>query len=360
MDIPTYRLPDFARAIAREPELLASHPCVVRGFTERWPASALWTDLDALADAFGSLPVTAGAPQFTTNTNVGMCQVRTDFGTYIDYVKDPSRIGELFDGQWVKGDLATLQRSGLPLYCGNMRLVRHAREDVLAKIAPLVPGDMECLNDEIPYFYQSGNHVWLYVSLAGALTPLHQDNNAVISYLAQLEGRKDAVLYSPEDKAHFHKKGVGYLDPSDPDETDFPTWRQARPWTATLDPGDLLIWGANWAHRVATLSRSVTVSVDIVNGCNIDAYARSEDWRDELGRFARKNAALIRARMPDTDLSERLDHATEAELGRDVMIRVLRAALGQSLTERSRRVKSAMLRVLEAEGLGRPAELVDA
>jgi len=360
MHIPTYDLPDFSRAIARDPELLLSHPCVVRGFTGQWPASRVWTDLDALAETFGSLPITAGAPQFTTNSKVAMCQVRTDFGTYIEYVKDPTRIGDLFDGQWVKGDLSTLQKSGLPLYCGNMRLVRHAQEKVLANITPLVPAGLECLNDEIPYFYQSGNHVWLYVSLEGALTPLHQDNNAVISYLGQLQGRKTAILYSPEDKQHFYTKGVGYLDPLSPNEQDFPTWRQARPWTATLEPGDLLIFGSNWAHHVATMSKSVTVSFDIVNSCNIEAYTRSDDWRDEMGRFARTNAALIRARMPDPDLSEKLDHAIAPEIGRDVMIRVLRATLKQPLSDRSRRVKSMMMQILEAESHPLQADLIDA
>lgn len=360
MRIPTYDLPAFTRAIADDPELLLSHPCVVRGFVDQWEASRQWSDLDMLAQTFGDLPVTAGAPQFTTNRNMAMCQVRTTFGSYIEYVKDPARIEELFEGRWVKGDLAAFRRSGMPLYCGNMRLVRHAREEVMSRILPHVPGGIECLNDDIPYFYQAGNHVWLYVSLAGALTPLHQDNNAVISYLGQIKGEKEAILYSPDDKKHYYRRGVGYLDPLVPDEEDFPTWREARPWTATLRPGDLLIWGPSWAHRVATTSDSVTVSVDIVNSCNIADYTRAEDWRDELGRFARRNAALIRARMPDAALSDKLDNASEVELGRDVMIRVLQAALQQPLSDRSRRTKSTMMAVLEAENTPLEDGLIDA
>lgn len=360
MRIPTYDLVEFSNLIARDPALLTRHPCVVRGFTGQWPASRTWVDLDTLAAAFGDLPVTAGAPQFTTNKTVPMCQVRTDFGTYIRYVQEPRKAASLFDGKWVKGDLAAWQRSGLPLYCGNMRLVRHAREAVLREITPLTPGSFECLNDQIPYFYQSGNHVWLYVSLAGALTPLHQDNNAVISYLGQLSGEKEAILYSPEDKPHFYTPGVGYLDPSNPDDAQFPTWREARPWTATLTPGDLLIWGPNWAHRVVTLSNSVTVSFDIVNRCNLVAYTRSDDWRDELGRFARKNAALVRARIADAEIDVKLEHATESDLGRAVMLRVLRAALDQPLTEQSRWVKTTMRDVLEAEHVACEAMPIDA
>jgi hypothetical protein len=346
-EIPVYELDEFERLIAATPDVLAEHPCVVRGFTGQWPASRRWTSLESLTEAFGSIPVTAGAPQFITHKHSKMCQVKTDFGTYLKYVQDPGRLEELFDGKWSKGDSSVLRELDLPLYCGNLRLVRHSREKVLSDLEPLVPGPMECLNDEIPYYYQSGNHVWLYVSLAGALTPLHQDNNAVIAYLAQLQGHKEAILYSPEDKRRFWNRELGYMDPLAPNDDEFPTWREARPWTASLNPGELLIWGPNWAHHVVTLSNSITVSFDIVNRLNLAAYARSDDWRDELGRFARKNADLIRARMPDPRVHDALDNGSESALGREVMICVLRNALGTPLAERSRRVKSEMLRILE-------------
>ncbi len=348
--IPVYALDEFRQLIETCPDVLSSHPCVVRGFVEQWPASRCWTSLNQLTQSFGSLPVTAGAPQFTTNKHSRMCQVKTDFGTYLRYVADPDRLEELFEGQWIKGDPAILRDLDMPLYCGNLRLVRHAREEVLAQIEPLVPGAMECLNDDSPYYYQAGNHVWLYVSLAGALTPLHQDNNAVIAYLAQLQGHKQAILYSPDDKPHFHNPEVGYLDPLNPDDREFPTWRQARPWTASLNSGELLIWGANWAHHVRTVSNSITVSFDIVNSFNLGGYARSLDWRDELGRFARRNADLIRTRMPDTEIHDALDNGAESDLGRAIMIRVLRAALATPLADRSRKVKSRLLKILEEDG----------
>jgi Cupin-like domain len=346
-DIPVYELGEFQRLIEASPDLLSSHPCVVRGFTGQWAASRRWTSLESLTEAFGSFPVTAGAPQFITHKHSKMCQVKTDFGTYLKYVQDPDRLEELFEGKWSKGDATVLRELDLPLYCGNLRLVRHSREEVLSEIDPLVPGRMEYLNDDIPYYYQSGNHVWLYVSRAGALTPLHQDNNAVIAYLAQLQGHKEAILYSPEDKRHFWNRDLGYMDPLSPNDDEFPTWREARPWTASLNPGELLIWGPNWAHHVVTLSDSITVSFDIVNSLNLGAYTRSVDWRDELGRIARKNADLFRKRMPHPSVHEALDNAVEADLGREVMICVLRDALATPLAERSRRVKSEMLRILD-------------
>ncbi len=345
--IPAYRLEQFQALIEDEPEVLLSHPCVVRGFNEQWSASESWTRMDYLKEKFGQLPVTAGAPQFVTHAGDRMCQVLTDFGTYLEYMADPGRAESLFEGKWSKGDAALFRDMNMPLYCGNMRLARHAKEPVFDDLRPIVPDGLEYFNNDIPYYYQSGNHLWLYVSLAGALTPLHQDNNAVIAYLAQLKGRKRAIMYSQDDKPYFHDPELGYLDPLHPNEDEFPNWRQARAWTAVLEEGDFLIWGPNWAHHVTTQTDSITVSFDVVNALNLDAYTASMDWRNELGLFARKNDALIRARIAEERVHRALDDGTPEEIGREVMLCVLRAALAGELTERSRSVKTRMLRILE-------------
>lgn len=341
--IPSFTLDEFAALVEKAPDVLARHPCHVTGFVETWPAYRRWRNLDTLSQLFGHLPVTAGAPQFVTNTHSRMCQVQTDFATYLDYVRHPDRLEALFEGRWTKGDPALLRELDLPLYCGNLQLVRHANEPVLADISPLVPGGLPVYNDHIPYYYQSGNHVWLYVSRAGALTPLHQDNNAAIAYLAQIEGHKEAILFAPKDKRHFYNPAVGYLDPLHPDEENFPTWREAQPWKGSLAPGELLIWGPDWAHHVVTRSDSITVSFDIVNALNINAYATSMDWCSELGLFARKHADLVRSRVQYDEVLSRLDEGDVCDLGRELMACVLRAALAAELSPTSRQVKERLL-----------------
>lgn len=346
--IPSYDVDEFRALVDTSPDVLLAHPCVVKGFTEQWPASQHWTNLQHLAGLFGHLPVAAGAPQFTTHKHTKMCQVKTDFGTYLKYVADPSQVDVLFAGKWSKGDANVLRELNLPLYCGNLRIARHSKDKVFADITPLIPAPLEYLNDEIPYYYQCGNHVWLYVSRAGALTPLHEDNNTVYAYLGQLQGQKRATLYSPNDRRHYHNASLGYMDPLNPNDIEFPTWREAQQWTALLNPGELLIWGPNWAHHVVTLADSITISFDFVNFVNLQSYARAEDWRHELGLFARKNADFVRTRIQSGRVLDALTTATEAELGREVMISVLRSALNSDLPERSRRVNEELLSALSA------------
>jgi hypothetical protein len=343
--VPVFSYQEFNDLLESDPEVLLKHPCVVRGFTCQWAASELWKDLARLKESFGNLPVTAGAPQFTTNVATPMVQVQTDFGTYLDYLREPRRAEELFEGQWCKGDFDTFKRLGLPLYSGNIRIVRHSREPVFEMINPAVPAALECLNDAIPYYYQTGNHFWLYVSSAGALTPLHQDNNCVIAYLAQIKGRKHALLFSPQDKSYYFKSGVGYMDPLSPDESDFPDWRLARRWEAMLEEGDMLIFGPDWAHHVRTLEDSVTVSFDIVNATNLEGFTRSQDWREELGHFAHKNAKLIRERVNDDRLHALLESGSKTAVGARMMVCVLRAALEAGADP----IKQHILDILDSE-----------
>ncbi len=347
--IPAFTLDEFKQKAMGEADILSLHPCIIRGFIQSWPAFRKWADFDSLAQMFGSFPVTAGAPQFTTHKNVKMCQVKTDFASYLDYVQNPDRLEELFKDQWVKGSAETLRSMDMPLYSGNLRIVRHSREAAFEDIDPLLPEPLACWNNDIPYFYQTGNHLWLYVSPAGALTPLHQDNNAVIAYLAQLTGHKEAILYSPDDKRHYYNPAVGYLDPHNPNDAEFPTWREAQPWTASLKEGDLLIWGSNWAHHVVTHEQSITISFDVINDSNLDDYVRAEDWRAEFGHFAMANEDMIRSRIKDPQVHQALDNASKEELGATLMRTILRTALAGTLTEQSRAVKERMLAILDQE-----------
>ncbi|CAH1249299.1 TYW5 [Branchiostoma lanceolatum] len=60
--------------------------------------------------------------------------------------------------------------------------------------------------------------------------------------LIQVSGRKRVVLFSPRDATHLYLTGdkSAVLDLENPDLERFPQFCQARPYTCTLEPGDIL------------------------------------------------------------------------------------------------------------------------
>jgi hypothetical protein len=341
LEIPLFSLNEFSDHYGRR-DLLAEHPCVVEGFVPLWPAFESWRSYALLTQKFGHHKVTAGAPQFASAAGKAVCRVRTDFGRYLQYLESPARAPELFEGCWEEGSLHAFEAQGMPLYCGNLPFAKSPDDPMLADVRPLLPPRVDCWNSFIPFFYQTYNHFWLYVGVAGALTPLHEDNNAVAAYLGQLSGEKQAILFSPSDLEHVHREEAGWVDPLDPDRALFPTFDAAQPWEATLRPGQLLIWGGRWAHHVRTTADSITLSFDFINATNIEAFVRRRQWLTVMGEYARKYRNQIPIKLPD---------AAEAwQLGKAAVTYLLDKQLQGLEDGPARTVKTQLLALVTAEG----------
>lgn len=327
--IPVVSREEFRRLAEHNPNLLQDNPWVVTGYIQDWPCYHDWQDLDVLRARFGELRAFAKAPNFITNNKDRLVSVETSYAQYLDYIREPHRVGEIYDGCWLEGDLAQFQAQDLPLYCGTLRIAHRADDPVFREVSPLVPEPVEPWNHALPYYYSLFNHLWLLVSLPGALTPLHRDNNGTIALVAQLKGRKRAILYAPGDFAHIHNPEVGYLDPLSPDRADFPTWDSAVKWVGDIEPGQVLFIGTEWAHHVQTLEDSISVSFDFIEHSNIAAYAASANWAGVFGDRIKRNPAPFLEKLSgalDAEMVERLD---SVEVGRRAMARILRAAIAQ-------------------------------
>ncbi|XP_019618013.1 PREDICTED: tRNA wybutosine-synthesizing protein 5-like [Branchiostoma belcheri] len=81
--------------------------------------------------------------------------------------------------------------------------------------------------------------------------------------LIQVSGRKRVVLFSPRDATHLYLTGdkSAVLDLENPDLERFPQFSQARPYTCTLQPGDILFLPALWFHNVVSLDFGVAVNI---------------------------------------------------------------------------------------------------
>lgn len=325
--IPVVSADAFLAMASRNSDLVHERPWVVEGYIERWPGYRKWRDLDYLRDRFGSLQAFAKAPNFVTHRGAKLVSVETDFARYLDYVRAPDQAEELFRGRWLEGSYEELQALGMPVYCGTLRIVHRADDPVFDEVSPLLPPPLLAWNHALPYYYTLFNHFWLLVSVPGALTPLHTDNNGTIAIIAQLEGRKRATLYGPDDLRHVHDPKIGFLDPDNPNDVEFPTWRQAVKWVGDIRPGQVLFVGANWAHHVRTLERSISVSFDYVDGSNLAAYATAPQWAAALGDRVKRNPELFVVKLGGRITALDVQALSSVTLGREVMSHVLRSSL---------------------------------
>lgn len=135
----------------------------------------------------------------------------------------------------------------------------------------------------------------LYVGPKDSLSPLHQDYWHTHGYLAQLQGTKRVILFSPQDTGFLYD---GRVDPEQPDLEKFELFEQATAYSGVIGPNDLLFIPADWWHYVRALEKSITVSHNFFNQSNfsdhmtkffrnlpqlVQGFEQFPDWRDELG-----------------------------------------------------------------------------
>jgi hypothetical protein len=114
------------------------------------------------------------------------------------------------------------------------------------------------------------NHYWY--GAPGCTTSLHQDWPS--NFLAQVIGRKRVVLFDPDERGFLYPAGQdppkpgatidlrehSLVNPEQPDHKRFPLFRQATPFVAILQPGDILWLPPEWWHQIRALDVSVSVN----------------------------------------------------------------------------------------------------
>lgn len=242
-------------------------PLILSDVMGGWPAMGRWS-FDYFAEHFGDFAVIANAPQFAF---VAKWSVKTTLANYIAYLKDPRHI----EGEWIKGDLDSLLTSGLTLYAGNFNPAHpvRGRPDEIFKDVPRLPGFIESWFDLLDPGYagkcqRMQSHQFVYLSIAGGVTPLHHDFWQTHAFLAQVHGSKKVCLFAPRFMDELYRESTGDV----PRLMLAPQYDHITCWSAELHPGQMLIIPSNWLHWVETLSPSITYSVDWIDGSNWQAY----------------------------------------------------------------------------------------
>jgi len=114
----------------------------------------------------------------------------------------------------------------------------------------------------------------IYIGGAGRSFPvIHFDWLHTHAFLMQLHGAKQYYVFGPDQTPFMYPvpddanrsqiNNVEY-----PDVEKFPLFDQAKGYSFTLEPGELLFVPSGWWHTVRILSPSITISVNIANRSN--------------------------------------------------------------------------------------------
>ena len=268
-------------------------PVIITDATEHWPARSKWT--------FEFFRAAYGSDWTTAPLGLGSdAQILTKLTAYIDFLDAPT--AEL-PGVW-------LDKAGRPLPVAPepgpsppypiIWRAFHRHPELYNDITPAPNFGLDLVSALSPtlrevFEWTSKKDYWaVFLSPAGSLSQLHQDYWNVHTYLTQIQGRKRAILFSPEDSDFLYDARV---DPEQPDFGRFPLFDRATAYECVIEPGETLLMPAEWWHCVRGLEKSITVSHTFFNESNfteqmthilrelptlVEGLERSPKWREEL------------------------------------------------------------------------------
>ncbi len=246
----------------------------------------------------------------------------------------PTRLGDFID------EVRASSEQRPARYLRNVD-VPTAFPELLADVSPEMPYAMpDRLRTRLlpKHFPQESHFLDLFIGGPGSGFPyLHYDVHHLLSYLTQIYGEKEFLLFAP-DQGKYLYPDVETPDhstvetPMTPDYAKFPLFKQAQATRFTLEPGDTLFMPCGWWHTTRMLSVSITLGYDQLCAANWraflgDQYARRRDEsplksKAVLAYLIGVGAALsfkervsgVWPRLPDLDVVAQVQEARKFEL----------------------------------------------
>jgi histone arginine demethylase JMJD6 len=262
--------------------LYASRPVVLTDALRDWIALERWTP-EFFKREFGGIKFTIG-DGVQAKGNYKPAQTGTEYtmARFIDRVLESTEenpapyfrnqiLYDLFPS--LKNDIQPLPEYFLPNWLPDHYLVKYVGE-VLNR----------------------GAAIELYIGGKGGSFPvLHYDGAGTHAFLMQIYGRKEFILYPPEQEEFLYpspeKENWSLINSiQKPDLSRFPLFAKAVPSTFVLEPGQMAFIPSHWWHTTRMLTPSISISVNVVNQSN---------WH-ELVRFV-----SLRRRNPLVSLAAR-------------------------------------------------------
>ena len=234
-------------------------PVIVTDVLKTWPALTRWTP-EFFKREFGSVRFRIGDTEYGQTSFKSEGGVEYTMAEFIELVLESSdekpapyfRNKILYDlFPTLKQDIQPLPEYLQPNWLSERYLVKR-----VAKV----------LN--------RGAAMELFIGGKGAAFPvLHYDGAATHAVLMQVYGRKQYIVYPPEQEPFLYPSprkinhsAINSIEKPDLDR--FPLFANAVPTTFFLDPGEFLFVPSHWWHTAKIMSPSITLSTNIMNQSN--------------------------------------------------------------------------------------------
>jgi len=115
----------------------------------------------------------------------------------------------------------------------------------------------------------------------GTFPVLHYDHGGTHTFLMQIYGRKNYVIYSPDQTPYMYptreKPNVSMVNSVfEPDLNRFPLFGKAEPVSFVLEGGEVMFLPSCWWHTVKMLTPSITLSINTLNHSNWHALVNTK------------------------------------------------------------------------------------
>jgi histone arginine demethylase JMJD6 len=250
-------------------------PVVIRGVLDKWGALGRWTP-EFFKQEFGDM-------NFAIND-----------AEYGQAGYDPNRGSSFTMSQFIDRVMNSTDDNPAP-YLRNKDLTDlfpSLRKDIEPLPEYLLPnwlGD-RYLVKRVSKVLNRGSIIELYIGGTGGAFPvLHYDGAGTHAFLMQIYGRKQYVVYPPDQECFLYpspeKVNLSLINSVEkPDLDKFPLFAKAVPITFILEPGELLFVPSHWWHTAKMLTPSITISANVLNQSN---------WHELVEFVAKRQASPL-------------------------------------------------------------------
>jgi histone arginine demethylase JMJD6 len=175
------------------------------------------------------------------------------------------------------------------------------------EVRKLFPDLMEDLKPLPIYFYPNwlggplfpslGSQLEIYIGGAGGSFPyLHYDGNYYFAFICQILGRKEFILFGPDQTPWMYPQAGHHRGHSEvnsairPDLEKYPLFARATGMKFEVGPGEMLFIPGGWWHTARMLSASISISMNSACAANWGQVTA-----DICYKAARKNRLLAAA-----------------------------------------------------------------